>query len=126
MQKSQWDQIKHFKPSEFDDPTKPGSGEAMRWEIVSKLDMMREKTGLMMIVNSGFRTEAHNNRVGGVDSSAHTGGWAADISVRDSRQRFLLRKAALAVGINRIGTAKTFLHFDCDPTKDPEVEWLYP
>lgn len=125
MRDEQWSQIKHFLPSEFDDPTLPGSGVAMQWSIVSKLDKIREMIGFPMIVNSGYRTEEHNARVGGVDSSAHTGGWAVDIAVRDSRHRFLLHRTALAMGINRIGIAKTFLHFDCDPSKPVEVAWLY-
>jgi uncharacterized protein YcbK (DUF882 family) len=125
MLKAQWDQIKHFKPSEFDDPTRPGSGEAMRWEIVSKLNSIRSTIGRPLIVTSGFRTEEHNAEVGGVDSSAHTGGYAVDIACRDSRLRFLIIQAALNVGISRIGIAKSFVHLDADPSKPVQVAWLY-
>jgi hypothetical protein len=33
--------------------------------------------------------------------------------------------ALFALGIRRIGIAKTFIHFDLDDTKPPKVAWLY-
>lgn len=125
MTQAQWKLIQHFKPSEFSDPSVPNSGLAMQWAIVSKLDAIREKIGSPLIVTSGFRTEEHNAEVGGVDGSAHEGGWATDISARTSRLRYLLIKEGLAAGINRIGIAKTFVHYDCDPSKPIQVVWLY-
>lgn len=79
-----------------------------------------------MIVTSGYRTEEHNDEVGGVDGSAHTGGYAVDIACRTSRLRFLIIQAALDVGISRIGIARTFIHLDTDPSKPVQVAWLYP
>ena len=125
MTAAEWKTIKHFKPKEFDSPDRPGSGRAMRMELVSKLDQIREQVGQPMIVTSGFRTEEQNAKVGGVDSSAHTGGFAVDLACRDSRLRFALVQAALNVGISRIGIGGGFVHLDTDPSKAPNVTWLY-
>lgn len=125
MEKEQWDQIKHFKPKEFDDPTTPGSGELMRWEIVSKLDQIRSTIGRPLVIASGYRTPEHNAEVGGVDSSAHTEGFAADIACRDSRLRFLILQTAIDLGISRIGLGDSFIHLDTDPNKPQGVAWKY-
>lgn len=56
------------------------------WEIVEHLtelafflDDLREKWGSGIIVSSGYRIEKLNKEVGGVDSSVHQIGYAADI-----------------------------------------------
>jgi hypothetical protein len=56
------------------------------WEIVEHLgelalflDDLREEWGSGIIVSSGFRNEKLNDYVGGVPSSAHKIGYAADI-----------------------------------------------
>lgn len=125
MDMSDWFKIKHFHAREFDSPDRPGSGAQMQWDLVSRLDQIREKVGFPMVILSGYRTEAHNEEVGGVDGSAHTGGFASDIACRDSVRRFGLVHAAEDVGITRIGIAKSFIHLDCDPSKPQGVIWLY-
>ena len=125
MTHQEWLQIKHFKSAEFDDPTKPGSGLNMKWEIVSKLDQIRERIGQPLVVMSGYRTGEHNAQVGGVDGSAHTAGFAVDIACRTSGLRFAILQAALDVGISRIGLGHTFIHLDVDPEKPQRVAWDY-
>lgn len=56
------------------------------WELVNNLVMtanrlqkLRDTVGFPIIVNSGFRTKAVNKAVGGVSTSAHVKGLAADI-----------------------------------------------
>ena len=49
-----WDEIKYFKPSEFNDPGIPGSWEYMDPETIQRLDILREKTGWPIITHNKF------------------------------------------------------------------------
>jgi uncharacterized protein YcbK (DUF882 family) len=123
---TEWDQIQYFKPCEFDSPDAPGSGEQhMHLSFIDKLEQLRHYCGFPFIINSGYRTHAHNAEVGGVANSAHTRGYAADIRIHSSRERFRLVDNALIIGFRRMGVAKTFIHLDDDPSKPPEMLWLY-
>lgn len=51
-----------------------------------RLDTIREKFGKAVRVNCAFRSEAVNERVGGVSNSAHTKGLAADICAYDGTE----------------------------------------
>lgn len=117
--------IKYFKPEEFDDPTKPGSGSRMNIEFVKILDIMRGQCGFPFKINSGFRCADHNADVGGVEHSAHTAGIAADIYWADDHQRYLINKFAILNGFKRIGDGADFWHLDLDYTKPQEVIWSY-
>jgi hypothetical protein len=37
----------------------------------------------------------------------------------------IIVKALLEVGFKRIGIDDTFIHVDCDPTKDQNLIWVY-
>lgn len=56
------------------------------------LDPMREAWGGPLTVTSGYRCKALNKAVGGVSTSAHLEGWAADIRPADKRRtaKFIL------------------------------------
>ena len=118
--------FKYFKYSEFDSPDEPGSGEKfMSDKFIIMLDMVRKDFGRPMVINSGYRTESHNKKVGGVADSPHMAGVAADIKVNNSRERYELLLFLLKYKFHRIGIGKTFIHVDIDETKDPDVIWLY-
>lgn len=53
------------------------------------LDPLRAAYGMPIIVSSGFRCDALNIVVGGVPTSAHRLGWAVDLQVKGSFQRFV-------------------------------------
>ena len=53
------------------------------------LDRIRERWGSPIIVTSGYRCDALNAAVGGVKSSYHRLGMAADIRPQDGRLRLL-------------------------------------
>jgi len=52
------------------------------------LDPAREKLGKPITISSGFRSQAVNKAVGGVSSSQHTKGEAADLICSDNKKLF--------------------------------------
>lgn len=118
-----WKKTKFFRRHEFDSPDAPGSGEIMDEELVKRLDLMRMFYGQPIHISSGVRTKARNKKLGGVDDSEHLTGHAADIPVKDSRERYKLLTMAYIVGFRRIGTYNKHLHVGNDPNKPQEVIW---
>lgn len=119
MKDKNWEEIKHFKPSEFKHP------ELMSFEFVKLIDEVRTKFGRPLKINSDYRTKEENKKAGGKPTSAHLKGVAIDTSCINDRDRFDLIVAIIECGITRIGMAKTFIHFDMDFDKDQRVIWLY-
>ena len=117
--------LKYFQFSEFDSPYEIGSGIKMDINFLRKLDEARHIAKTPFKINSGYRTQEHNLKVGGRVGSSHLKGFAADIGYNGSRERYLIINALIQVGINRIGIAKTFVHCDVDNSKDNRVIWLY-
>lgn len=48
--------------------------------LVDVLDAIRERLGVPLYINSGYRCPEHNEEVGGVPNSQHVEGTAADIT----------------------------------------------
>ena len=124
--------LKYFNYSEFDSPDVQGSGQMMDKKLLSMLDNVREIVQEPITITSGYRTPAHNEKVGGKipdengnGGSSHLKGLAVDISVRNARMRFKLLNAIQEVGINRIGIANNFIHVDIDKEKHTDVIWTY-
>ena len=119
-------QLKYFTLKEFDSPDEPGSGSKMNEKFLEKLDYARHNAGVPFKINSGYRSAHWNDKILKARiGSSHKLGLAADIHCVNSRDRALIIKALLDVGINRIGIAKTFIHCDVDKQKDQDVFWLY-
>lgn len=115
---------KWFKHKEFD--CKCGCGlNNMNPESIAVLDTIRESAGIPFIVASGSRCPKHNQEVGGLLTSSHLTGYAADIQAFSSDDRFRIISSALSHGIKRIGIGKTFIHLDNDPSKISSVIWMY-
>ncbi len=112
MTQEQWSRIRYFKSSEFDSPDLPGSGVGMSWDLVSKLDCVRQTLGGPIKINSGIRTPYHNEKVGGKSRSAHLIGEAVDISAKDPAFRFRLFRALIAVGFTRFEVTPWHIHVD--------------
>lgn len=113
--------IKNFKPEDF--TCKCGCGEAKAsTDLIVKLQKARTTAGFPFVVNSAYRCEAHNKKVGGATSSRHLTGEAVDIGCTDSVKRMKL----VAIGIEHftgIGVHKSFVHFDV--RTDTPVLFLY-
>lgn len=118
-------ELKHFTLSEFDSPDEPGSGQKMNESFLFHLDIAREAYGAPMRITSGFRTEAHNRKVGGVSKSSHLTGHAADIAAPTAQDKAKILAALFDAGFRRFGIMRTAIHVDNDPSKGPAV-WHYP
>ena len=114
--------LKYFKLSEFDDA--PGTGKNMKKEFLTKLDKARAIADVPFKITSGYRSKETNKRVGGVSTSSHLKGLAADISCKDSSTRQKIVNALIQAGFTRIGIADTFIHCDTDKDKNDAI-WLY-
>ena len=97
----------------------------MNQEFLDKLDQARELANIPFKINSAYRSPEHNAKIGGKPNSSHLRGLAVDISVKDSRSRFIILEALISVGFNRIGIADTFIHVDLDKEKSDRVIWTY-
>ena len=101
-----------------------GIEENMNVDFLAKLDEAREYAGIPFIISSAYRSPQHPESIKNPTSS-HIKGLAVDISVKDSRTRFLILDALIAVGFTRIGIAGTFIHVDLDLDKSQNVIWTY-
>ena len=128
--------LKYFSRSEFDSPDLEGSGDNMSGEFLEMLDEARglatEVSGkdFPFKINSGFRTQAYHDsltkRGYKTDkNSPHKKGLAADISVSDSRSRYIVLNSLLLVGFTRFGIADTFIHVDLDTDRKQNIIWTY-
>lgn len=114
-----------FEYSEFNSPDEIDSYINMDVAFLNKLSKARELAAIGFKITSGYRSPAHNAKVGGVPSSSHTIGRAVDIYAPTSTQKYIIINALLQVGFNRIGIAKNFIHVDDDPSKSEDVIWTY-
>ena len=117
--------FKYFTYEEFDSPDVQGSGQMMSEDLILILESIRNELGKPVIITSGYRTEAHNEKVGGKPNSSHLKGLAADIACKDSKYRFELVRELMEHGIDRIGIGNTFIHVDIDDSKSSDVIWTY-
>lgn len=116
---------KYFDSKEFDSPDVEGSGEKMELYFIKKLTIAREANNKPMLITSGYRTKKHNIAVGGKENSAHLRGYASDIAVFNSNDRYRMVRALMLAGFKRIGVANGFIHCDCDPSLPQNVLWKY-
>ena len=86
-------------------------------ELVSSLQMLRDKAGPLLIT-SGFRCNRHNKNVGGAKNSMHVFGMAADIKSDRLTPKELadLAESVSAFKSGGIGIYKSWVHVDVRTT----------
>ena len=104
--------MKWFKEKEFAckccGQLPPLARENVKALVSEVLDPVREKLGMPIVVNSGYRCEKHNKDVGGVRNSQHLRGEAADIHCADNEK---LKQLIIENGkFDQLITYPTFLH----------------
>jgi len=113
---------KNFVRGEF--RCKCGCGfDAVDWQLVESLQMVRDTTGRPVVINSACRCEAHNRAIGGKRYSQHLYGKAADIRIPGYT---IPQVEAVINGIEAfrnggIGVYKDFIH--CDVRNTGKARW---
>jgi len=85
------------------------------------LDPLREAWGSAIIVNSGYRCTQLNNAVGGVPTSVHKLGWAADLRPANGKRDSFIKFAEQWVKLNKI----KFDQFIRETDKRTGSVWLH-
>ena len=84
------------------------------------LEPARQAIGCPIIINSGFRCEAVNRRVGGVAGSQHLQGCAADIRPKDPSQFWqLVEFLKICEHTDQLLTGNGWLHLSWNPFAQP-------
>lgn len=87
-------------------------------ELVRMLQCVRDYFNVPVTITSGYRSDAHNRRVGGAANSFHVRGMAADIQVRGKTPlevyRAIENRWVPGVDPDKIGLGlyNTFVHVD--------------
>lgn len=107
---------KNFKVKEF--RCKDGSDKILIDTdfVTNKLQKIRDHFGAAITINSAYRTESYNKKVGGAKSSYHMKGQAFDIVVK-GKTPLEVARFAQTIGITGIIQYNTFVHVDSRPTK---------
>ncbi|MFA5208450.1 MAG: D-Ala-D-Ala carboxypeptidase family metallohydrolase [Candidatus Paceibacterota bacterium] len=113
---------KNFTLNEF--ACKDGSKTlTIDYELIEKLQQLRDKVNKPVNITSGYRSVAYNKKCGGIATSNHLLGKAADIKI--SRMTPLeVAKLADTFGFLGIGVYPTFTHVDTQgSTNGRKIYW---
>ena len=96
-------------------------------KLAQQLQYLREYTGKPIRINSGYRSPEHNKKIGGVKTSQHLLGKAADITIKGLEPKLvheiiedLIDKGDMLQG--GLGLYDSFVHYDIRKTK---ARWDY-
>ena len=113
--------FKHFSKDEFA-CSHTGNNE-IQDKFIEMLDILRENCGFPFVITSGYRSPKHSIEAKKAKPGTHAQGIAADIKTASGQQRHKIIKAAMIMGFNGIGVAKSFVHVDT--RKSSPVVWSY-
>ena len=81
-------------------------------KLVQCVQKIRNKLG-PVVINSGYRSRSHNDKVGGASKSQHMGGRAADIKSSGESGLDIAKTAIRECGCNiGVGVANSYAHID--------------
>lgn len=100
----------NFRPQEI---ASKDNGELLIDEhAMDCLQRFREIVAVPVVINSAYRSEAHNKSVGGVPGSMHRKGRAFDVRIKSDLSREKIHTAAKIAGFTGFGDYNTFVHID--------------
>lgn len=96
-------------------------------DLADSLQVLRDFLGEPIRINSAYRSPEHNKAIGGVKSSQHILGKAADIKVKDieTKDLYLIIDSLIVDGKMKeggLGLYDTFVHYDIRGSK---ARWDY-
>ena len=111
---------KNFRKNEFDSKdgaTMPCEALVNVCRLANQLQVLRNKLGKPIIINSGYRSPSHNKRVGGAKHSQHLLGNAADIRVQGMTPKDVVKEIEKLISSGEmmqggIGVYRGFVHYD--------------
>ena len=91
-------------------------------KLASQLQFLRDYTGRPITINSAYRCQEHNAKVGGSKTSQHLLGKAADITIQSLKpaEVFVIIEDLIDMGEllqGGVGNYDTFTHYDIRKTK---------
>jgi uncharacterized protein YcbK (DUF882 family) len=93
------------------------------FELVQLLQKLRDKLGKSIEITSGYRTITYNQKCGGISTSNHLTGKAADIKIAGMTP-LEVAYAADKIGFMGIGVYPTFTHVDvCGSAAGKKLYW---
>lgn len=110
--------VGYFDTDEFksaDGAESPWGDTVVDPALLAKLNEIRKAYGKPIVVNSGYRSPAHNAAVGGVKNSMHVLGMAADIRPTSKNAADLPELQRICDELNAeggVGFYNTFCHVD--------------
>ena len=118
---------KNFKVTEF--ACKHCGENKIDQRVMNMAQALRDKLGVAVNVNSGYRCEKHNANVGGVKGSFHTKGLAADLSCSKGGEALYLAAQKLFTEGKLPDLEyciyykkKNFIHIDCGKKRSKRWE----
>lgn len=123
MSPEYWDELRHFKKSEFSCPCGECSRTWMNKDFVFRLDSLREVLGFPIKINSAYRCKSHNKKIGGSPNSQHIHGKAVDIAIINGQHRYKLLTEVFEMRFSGIGFGHNFLHID--DREGNQTTWTY-
>lgn len=114
-----WDEIKHFKKSEFKcrcgGKYCKGYPEEPKEKLIRLADKVRDHFGKPMTVSSGVRCKQHNANVGGVSNSRHLSGKAMDFCVSGLPASLVLPYVQSLSGVRyAYAIDRNYIHMDIE------------
>jgi len=96
-------------------------------KLSQQLQILRDYTGRPITINSAYRSPEHNAKIGGVKTSQHLLGKAADITIQSLKPAEVYRIIEDLIEMGEmlqggLGLYDTFVHYDIRKTK---ARWNY-